>query len=459
MKIKFLFPLVVLLVVLFVSCDNSEDNVGIEIQPSADKITLNSDTFHLSTETTPVDHIVSQPDSMLLGTFIDDVLGTTRADILTQLALPTLNFTYLDESVATTTPDSAVVTIDFDSYFGVSTSPVEISIYEMKKALNENENYFSSIDPSLYVDFKKKLNAASELLTVRDGLTGVKNTQLSVKLSDEFVQRFFTKNPSVFASQENFMNFFKGLYVTTDFGSSVMVNVKSLSLTLYYHYIYKNDPIQAKIKGYHTFPANAEVVKVNRIQHPLRTLTTTPADEFNYLASPANYLTKVRIPMGRIRQRIKTAGKQLDVNSAILKVNVQDRSKWGTSSIIPYVSSMLLIKESDLDNFFVKHQLPVDTASFVAMLGYENITATTYKYNYTFNNLNNLIENELKKNNTDEYLDMVLVPVSLVQSSSSSYSQSVLIEVNQSTQMEAVSIYSGRNRDIPMKLEVVYSGF
>ncbi len=202
-------------------------------------------------------------------------------------------------------------------------------------------------------------------------------------------------------------------------------------------------------------------MKVNRVQHPFRTLTINPNDEFNYLASPANYHTKVRIPLARLRQRIKTGDKHLDVNSAVLKLNVQDRSKWGagTGSVIPYISSVLLIKESAIDDFFTKHELPSDTVSFVATLGYENITATTYKYNYTFSNLANLIENELKKNSTDEYLDMVLVPVSLVQSSSASSSQSYLTEVNQSTQVEAVSIFSGKNKEIPMKLEVVYSGF
>ena len=461
MKLKFIVPLLVLLAVFLVSCDNSADNMGVDIQPTADKITLNVDTFHLSSVTVPVDRIVSKPDSLLLGTFIDDFLGTTRADILTQLALPTTNYTYLDESVATTTPDSVVVTMGFDSYFGVSTSPVEISIYEMKTALKAKENYYSSIDPSLYVDFSRKLNASAELLTIKDGLTGIQNTQLAIKLSSDFLQRFFTKDPTIFKSQSEFDNFFKGLYITTDFGSSAMVNVRALSMTLYFHYIYKNDPAQIKIKGYHSFTANSEIVKVNRVQHPFRTLTINPNDEFNYLASPANYHTKVRIPLARLRQRIKTGDKHLDVNSAVLKLNVQDRSKWGagTGSVIPYISSVLLIKESAIDDFFTKHELPSDTVSFVATLGYENITATTYKYNYTFSNLANLIENELKKNSTNEYLDMVLVPVSLVQSSSASSSQSYLTEVNQSTQVEAVSIFSGKNKEIPMKLEVVYSGF
>jgi hypothetical protein len=44
--------------------------------------------------------------------------------------------------------------------------------------------------------------------------------------------------------------------------------------------------------------------------------------------------------------------------------------------------------------------------------------------------------------------------------SGSYYSTSTTInEVRQNTQLQAVSIYSGKNKKIPMKLEVVYSGF
>lgn len=459
MKFKFIIPLFFLFTVFFVSCDDSADNLGVEIQPTADKILLKADTFHLSSETVPVDSIVSKPDSLLLGTFIDDVLGTTRADILTQLALPTTNFTYLDDAVATTTPDSIVVSMNFGSYFGVSTSPIEISIYELKTALDEKTTYYSNLDPAQYVDFTKKLNATSQLLTIRDGLTGRLNTSLSVKLSDDFIQRFYTKDPSIFKSQADFLNFFKGLYITTNFGSSSMINIRALSMTLYYHYVYKNDPTQTKIKGYHLFPANAEIVKINRIQHPFRTLVTGSNDEYNYIASPANYQTKVRIPLARMRQRVNVGDKQLDVNSAILKVNVQDRKEWGVSTVIPYVGNMLLIKESALNDFFSKNQMPSDTVSFISALGYENVTATTLKYSYSFNGLGRLIQNELKNNTTAEYLDMVLVPVSLVYSEASAYAQPVLTNINQSTQVEAVSIFSGKNKDIPMKLEVVYSGF
>lgn len=458
MKFKFIFCMAIIMIAIsFNACENVADNLGVSIQPTADKIYLSQDTFHLMSETVPVDNIISIPDSLLLGTFIDDNLGTTRADILTQMALPSTGFTYLDESVAKTTPDSVVLKMYFDTYFGLTNSPFEINVYELKKGLIKSQNYYSNLDPAEYVDFSKKLNANSELYTVKNGLTDAILSNISIKLSDDFLNRFFNKNPQIFKSQADFLNFFKGLYITTDFGSSTLINIKNLYITLYYHYIYNNDT--SVIKSYHSFPANSEIVKVNRVMHPNRTLVLSPDDEYNYVVSPANYQTKVRIPLARIRQRInsKIGNKELSINSAILKLNVQDKSLWGSNSIIPYVSNLLLIKQSALNDFFKKHELPSDTVALVAALSSESVTATTYKYSYMFNNLVPLIKNEIKKNNTDEYLDMVLVPVNAAISSTTT--SNTITSINQNTQMQGVSIYSGKNKDIPMKLEMVFSGF
>lgn len=462
MKFKFIIPLIAIVASLFVACEDASTNLGIEIQPVSDGILLDAATFTLNTETFPVARIVSKPDSLLLGKYIDDFLGTSYADIITQLRLPTTEFRYMDPSVATTVADSVVLHLGFSSYFGVNTAPIEVSVYELKKALSDSETYYSDIDPAEYVDFSKKLNAMPELLTIKDGVSGKIQKSLDIKLSDEFLSRFFTTDPTIFSGQEAFQNFFKGLYVTTDFGSSAMINVNSLSLTLYYHYTLNDDPTKAKIKGYHDFHANTEIVKVNRIQYYLSgTLKINPEDEFNYIVSPSTYQTKVRIPMDSIRRCIDASlgDKVLDVNSTILKLNVQDRKVWGANSIIPYVESMLLIKEDAVDEFFKERQLPSDTVAFLADLDKENITSTTFTYHYTFYDLASLIEHELKKDSKQEFLDMVLIPVRVTRVASGSSSQMIISEINPATQMQAVSIFSGKNKENPMRLEIVFSGY
>ncbi len=462
MKFNFIFSLLLLISVVFISCDDSALNLGENIQPTSDKISIHADTFHLSTETFLVDHIYSTPDSFLLGTYIDNVLGTTRGDILTQFYYP-VNYKFLDTSVATATPDSVKLILSFGSYFGLNTSPMEISVYELKDSLRMKENYRSDINTAQYVNFSKKLNQEDNgIFTVYNVKNKTNNSSVSIKLTDEFLNRFFTTNSATYSSDLNFRNFFKGLYITTDFGSTTLLNVSGVYLMLYYHNTYVKDGSKASVSL--TFPAShLEVKRVNRILHPTRPLNFSAADEINYVASPANYYTRVKIPVERMRNRlILPAGKHRIINSALLRVNVVDKDTIGTR--LPYVKNMLLVKEDDLEDFFLNNKLPTSGSSYLVSLDSTNITSTTYKYHYNFGTLSSLIESELKQpaaSHKDGYVNMVLVPVDVYKTTSGSYysTSTTINEVRQNTQLQAVSIYSGKNKKIPMKLEVVYSGF
>jgi len=463
MKFKFLISILSVISVLFISCDDAASNLGANIQPTSDKISISVDTFHLNTETYKVDYIYSAPDSFLLGTYIDDVLGTTRADILTQFYYPT-DYKFNDQSVATSTPDSVKLLLYFSSSFGSKTSPMQISVYELQDSLKLKTNYRSDIDPTSFVNFGKALNQEDEgIMTVYDVESAKTKSSVSIKLKDEFLQRFFTTDPSKYASDANFRKFFNGLYITTNFGSTTMLNVSDVYIMLYFHNTYKSDGSISKVSL--TFPAsNLEVKRVNRIQHPTRPVTFSPDDEINYVASPANCYTRVKIPIERMRQRMNTKDKFRIINSTILRVDVVDKDSIGTR--LPYVKDMLLIKEDEIENFFKNNELPSDGKAYLVSKDSTNVTSTTYKHHYTFTGLNTLINAELKKpasSHSDGYLNMVLVPVTVrrTTTSSSYYSTgtTTITEVRQNTQLQAAGIYSGKNKKIPMKLEVVYSGF
>ena len=72
--------------ILFVSCgDDLSTDLLKNIQPTGDAISIEVDTFHISSETVKVNETLSKPDSLyLLGKFIDNVYGGTSADIITQ---------------------------------------------------------------------------------------------------------------------------------------------------------------------------------------------------------------------------------------------------------------------------------------------------------------------------------------------------------------------------------------
>ncbi|MGC3979375.1 MAG: DUF4270 domain-containing protein [Paludibacteraceae bacterium] len=427
-----------------------------EIQPSGDKIIIDVDTFHISTETLLSEPSISRPDSFLLGTFTDDIYGTTRADILTQFHYPEA-YQYMDPTIAETTADSAVLNISYSakSFFGLSESPVQFSVYELNDSLIRKENYYTNINPSKYVDFSKPLVKQVETVdsTSTSSKTSLKN--IRIKMSDEFVQRFFTTDPLTYASKYNFLKFFKGLYITTTFGSATLINISDIQLILHTHYKYKSDGSTALSPL--TFPANIEVRRVNRVEHSNQNPALLTDANLNYICAPANYYTQIKIPIGRMRDRIApkitNKGKRLVINSSILTVNIADKDSLGTA--LPYISNMLLIKKDKMADFFANKELPSDTIAFNSSISSTAISATKYKYYYKFDALAKLILDEIENTNHQE-LEMVLVPVKLKYSSSSS---TTLMEVNPSYSMEAAAIYSGKNSRIPMKMEVVFSGF
>ncbi len=452
------YPIILLILLSFFvfSCTDTLSDIGKGIQSGSDTITVRTDTFHLKTSTIFVDSIISRPDSFLLGTFYDTKFGTIQADILAQVNCPE-GFKFPANSVA----DSASVLIYYSSCFGDSLAPLDLNIYEMnKKTFNYSEKLASNLNPADYTDKTLKLG---ERIIRAGNKTSVPKV-VRFKLKDDFVQRFF--DDTHYKSTSDFLSFFKGMYITANFGASTLLNISLMNLRYYYHYTYKTKNINggdstAIVKDYLTFPANSEVRQVNRIQHPDRANVVQPTIEENYLASPANLQTQIRLPLTNIQTRLKAGvnGKNLTINSALLRVNVSETEQ--DTVLHPIVKNVLLVKESAINRFFNNQETPADTCSVLATYVTSLKTGTTdvYEHYYTFN-VAKLIANELKNapNGKPVDLNVRLIPVAVTTTTSSNGAVAVS-SVKQQFLMGATTIMSGKNTTSPMRINVVYSGF
>lgn len=453
MRIKYFLALTMSIIsIIFISCSGDmTTELGRHVQLDGDTIILKVDTFQLSTSSEIVDYEISRPDSFLLGLYKDNIYGTTGASILTQF-MPPVNYHYMDSTIATTYPDSVVVTLNYyaTSFFGKSSSPMQFKVYELKNKLDYNANYYTNINPNDYVNFSMPLDSVVETIdsAAEDSRTGLNS--IRIKLSNKFVTRFFSKSDSVYKDKETFLNFFKGLYITRAYGSATLINIHDVTLTAYNHYVYKNSGETVPFPL--TFSSSNEVKQVNSIiqERNPALLTNT---EYNQVCAPANYYTKISIPIGRMRDSLNVGNRHLVINSAILDVNVANKDSLGTK--LPYVSNMMLVRADKLDNFFANGDLPSDTTAFVESISKKAITSTTYSYYYRFSSLATLIQDRIENTN-DEVMEMYLVPVIKQYASSTSTTVSKIIP---SYIMEAAAVYSGTNSKIPMKLKVVYSGF
>lgn len=450
---------VLFLLILAYSCTYTLSEVGAGVQPSSDDISVDTATINVTTENIFVESIYSRPDSFLLGSFADDKYGSLQAEILAQVQGPTgIGFSYPDNAE----PDSALIKIYYSSWFGDSYSPMLVSIYEMKKkTFNFTDLYTTSINPSNFVDADASTLLATKIFAAKDAsLMRDKANSVSFKVDSTFCKkRFYSNDPAVYLTDESFSSFFKGIYIKANYGVATMLNVRQIDLECYYHYKYLKNGKDTTVNNVQVFPANTEVRQVNRFVHPDTTaikLKLALKDSVNYVSSPANIQTRVVLPLRSIKQKMlsKINGKQLTVNSAMLRVEATEID--ASTLAKPLVDYMLLIKESEIESFFAKGELPSESNSAVLVpMTSELITnTTTYKKYYNFN-LAGLISRELKSNPTPtDDINLRLIPVKVVLNSSGSVTQ-----IKHQNIISAVTIRSGKNKKSPMRISMMFSGF
>ncbi len=452
--------LLILLSLLTFSCSDSLTDIGKNTLASSDSIIVKGDTFHLSSSTIFVKSITSQPDSFLLGTFYDTKFGTIRAEILAQLNCP-VGFKFPANAVA----DSAKISLSYYSCFGDTLSPIDVNIYEMNKAtFSYSKTYPSDTLPSYFSDRSIKLGER----IFKAGKNSSTRKTINFKMDDTFIKRF--SDDSYYSSTAAFTNFFKGIYITANFGASTLLNIgrQQLNLLYYYHYpAYKLKDINGNdstvmVSDYLAFPASKEVRQVNCIQHPDRATVVLPNDQLNYLSSPANLQTQVSLRLNDIKAKLNAGvnGKRLTINSALLRVDVTDTEK--DTVLHPVVKYLLLVKKTAIDRVFNNNELPTDTCSVLALYtsALKSGSTTEYEHYYTFS-VAKLIANELKNAKPGSIipaLNLCLIPVAVGTTSNSSGSASIS-SVKQQYLMGAVTVKSAQNTDSPMRLNIVYSGF
>lgn len=453
------YLLLLLISLITVSCTDTLTEMGSKIQPEGDKIIVDTATLNMNSENIIVPFMYSRPDSLMLGTFVDYTYGTTYADILTQLQ-PPVDFSFPANAVA----DSAKLIMYYYSWFGDKYSPMEVNIYEMNKGKTFDFTglYRSDINVNEYSD--KNIKLGGRIFTVKDAVVTRPDTfAIEFPLSQNFVQRFSPELKKRYTDDtvKDFHKTFNGIYITTDFGSASMLYIRTILMRYYFHYTYttkKTDGVTDSVvvvKTYMNYPANEEVRQINRFQHPDISKTKQNFDatpEINAVSAPANIYTKINMPFGKLKAKTNVNGKKRLINRAVMRVDVAEIDKSKLAQPIP--SSMLLIKESEYEDFFSKRELPTDSTAILTSISYETDEDTDeIIYYYSFD-MAKMITKELNNADSDENINFILVPVSLLYDGNKS-----IIEVKPQNLMRAVKICSGTHSKRPMKLNVVYSGF
>lgn len=439
---------------LLSGCKDEDKAIGVEIQPQEDQIIVAADTFIIQSENYYVPAISAQADTMIVGEFFNPKYGPTKADLVVQIA-PPVDYVFPGEEYKPE-PDSLILIMFYNTWMGSPYSPLEFSIYELNRETPQySTQYLSNFDPGQFTDstvLMGKRLATTIDLSRADSVSedSASTPYIRYRFSQEQLERFWSIPAEAYASEDRFLDEFKGMYITTRYGSSTLIHMNQITLFLYYHYTYSRAGKDTVVNTSITFPANKEVRQLNRFYHHNIAEYAKCPDSICHIKSAAGIYPKIQIPIGRIKQRIdETIGnRDLNINGAEIQL---EGIEYDDNDVYLDPPTYLLALTTDEFDNFIKYNTPPTSVDTTQVIASYNVLTNSYDME-----LNYFLTKHLRnaEPNPDDVLDLILMPVQIDKDTNGN-----ITRIKPLTKLAAITIRSGKNTHSPMRLKLLYNGF
>lgn len=258
MKLKHnLLWIALLMAGLFASC-NDDGAVGLDLLPNPDGIgVFRLDTFTIRTFTVTEDSLeVQQPPLLALGEVSDPVFGLSKVGLTYQVRLTNENIN-LGNNVQV---DSLVLALSFDNYYGDTTDQLLLKVYELDETIYRDSIYYSNQAPAYkttpLASFTYSPQPKGTVPVNEPRVNGIDTVfnypgLLRIPLSSELSNRLLAASggPDL-QNNTNFLNFFKGFYITAErlsgsaTGSVMLFSTTSARNGLFMYY--KTDTVRRR---------------------------------------------------------------------------------------------------------------------------------------------------------------------------------------------------------------------
>lgn len=453
--------IVTLVAILTLSCNDTLDQVGFSVQPDQDRLAVGIDTLHMQSRTVRVDSMYAKTKYPVLGEYIDPVFGSVKSDYLGEFYFPEGAGFEAGADI-----DSVRVVVSYATMMGDSLAPMELSVYEVTKSLKGVSKYTHN-DPEAYVDMSAPLgrqvftgkNSTYRAETYTSGYNTETykvydiNVTLPTEIGERFLAEYNKPGHGKMVDADSFREFFPGLFFTTSFGNSTMLNVSFTSLHVHYHYLdekgssTQQDTIRNDAMRLFITP---EVTQVNHIRNDNDQLLGESATH-TYVKSPAGVNTEITFPLSQIYDKLKSQALNL-ANFTIYAMPDAIENPMVKLSPPDY---LLLVNRDSLDGFFEQKKMHDNITSFLSA----KFNPTTYSYN--FNNISTMI-NHYNEASDGVPFDLVyyLIPVDVTFTTvqQSYYSQGSQTPTDIYNQMWPTAAMLDK-REGNLKLELIFSNF
>ena len=392
---KFFLTLSVITLFTFSSC-NKTSILGLEVQPPNDLIDAEfQDTLTLNTQTIIEDTLrTSAISTVLMGKYYDDVFGEATASVYTQMRM------YSNAPSFGVNPkcDSVRLSLIYAGSYGKKDRKKQLlSVYELTSAMDINATYYSDNKTILDngIDLANYEFVPKPTDSVYTDTTKTKRApQLRVPLRTDFGQRILDKqNSTELATNDNFIQFIKGLKITTENtsglgpkeGNLLQFNMSSSTLYIYFTY----DDTVSKKKVHTVFGLSlssvARFMKFNHnynkaipdLQNQVIQKPAPLSNDVCYAQGAAGVKTRIKIP------NLVTWGKKdfIGINRAELVVTAISSVK--DTFALPSALSLFGIADDGTTSYFLPDAYD-GTEYFGGTLKTDTtINQSTYKFTIT----------------------------------------------------------------------------
>ena len=205
------------LIFLFASCSKTTEEIGNGLLSENDHIgTFYTDTLHLVCHSERIDTLYTKGlTTMLLGSIMDPVMGSTEANFFTQLHLSSTNQYFGDNPVI----DSVVLQLAYTGYYGDTTTMQTLHVYELIETMGDSIDYYQFSDLTVAgEDLANSFQFQPHPKTIRLVVGNDTLTQavLRIPLSNSLGERLAAADSAIFSTPDAFKDYFHGLKISCE---------------------------------------------------------------------------------------------------------------------------------------------------------------------------------------------------------------------------------------------------
>lgn len=404
------------------SCGDDMSQIGSSLTTGENTISI--DTLKYDLKAVPVENknFDSRSGNLLLGNINVPEYGELNCSFVTRM-MPVSKLPARLDTIKLEQIDSCKLLLGIarGNLTGDSLAPQRLTVYRLNKQLPEGIT--NTFDPTGYYDPKKPLGSQSftvSAMAKSDSLFNVTDeVSVYVPLPKDMATEVFNlykNNPGVFAWPQTFAEqYLPGLYIESSFGNGCVANISQAIFSLYYHV-----PVTTTttVDGTTTsttrdvaysewlFTTAPEVLSSNNIKYNVSDKIQGIIDQGKtVITTPGGYTAKFTLPIREvIRDYENKEHNLMIISNLLLNLPASAIENDFGIGVAPY---MLLIKTSEVDEFFRNNKLPDNKTSFSAVYDYSN-------KRYQYNGLREYLLNMMAKGTvTDDDVDFSLIPVQI----------------------------------------------